>query len=373
MAPMVVVRNTFLDIADGHSLQRSLRRTLSEGDSPRCTEPIVAEKPTIDERPIAAYELLGFYALVAVPVASVLPFQRLAAHDNSSGLSAEAESVAVAELDNDGGAAGGAADDATGDVTGGASGGATGGASGGASGGAAGYSAGGAAGDAAGDCVIEQVPSRYYHFSRRRGGRCRRSLKPSRRLNDTNDTNDTNNKRCDIELPLGNLHEFFPGTTLDKHVELSKDRRIFTKVNYHGRLTIVTDSHVHYRGVERYVVQFLGGALSDADGVGFVFSPSLPCSQNIQRITSVFLNRDGRVCTRRRDQVYRTPQQLTPLALGDVVMMTVDLPRRCVEFNVLRDGEASHVHVSYEASAEDNYGYFACVVKNSGVTLRLWS
>ena len=333
---MVVVRNTFLDIADGHSLQCSLRRTLSEGDSPRFTEPIVAEKPSIDECPIAAYEFLGFYALVAVPVASILPFQHPAAHDNPS---AEAERVADDELDNDGGAAGGAAGGASDD----------------------------ASGDAAGDGVIEQAPSRYYHFSRRRGGRCRRSLKPSLR------PTDTNNKRYDIELPLGNLHEFFPGTTLDKHVELSKDRRIFTKVNYHGRLTIVTDSHVHYRGVERYVVQFLGGALSDADGVGFVFSPSLPCSQNIQRITSVFLNRDGRVCTRRRDQVYRTPRQLTPLALGDVVMMTVDLPRRCVEFNVLRDGEASHVHVSYEASAEDNYGYFACVVKNSGVTLRLWS
>lgn len=177
----------------------------------------------------------------------------------------------------------------------------------------------------------------------------------------------------DLKLPLGNLHEFFSASTLDKHVELSKDRRIFTKVNYHGRLTIVTESHVHYRGVERYVVQFLGGALSDADGVGFVFSPSLPCHQNIQRITSVFLNRDGRVCTRRRDHVYRTQQQLTPLALGDVVMVTVDLPQRFVEFHVLRDGDVSHARVPYDACIEDNYGYFACVVKNSGVTLRLSS
>ena len=96
----------------------------------------------------------------------------------------------------------------------------------------------------------------------------------------------------------------------------AKECRTFTKTKSKGRLSIVSENrrlfkncltcqsatvdfpprnwyspvHVpqqpglHQSGVERYCLRFTDGELSNADGVGIVFSSQLPCPQNIQNL-----------------------------------------------------------------------------------------
>lgn len=173
------------------------------------------------------------------------------------------------------------------------------------------------------------------------------------------------------------------------------DFRQFTKVGYEGRLSVVSESQVHQDGLQRYLVQFTAGELSRADGVGFVFSQRLPCAKNIQRIVSIFVNQRGQICMRAFAEIERAEAYVKPLELGDCVEMAVDLSQQVCTFNVLPAWSVASWPVmagrpvstaefscgsrmaSLSQAAQKpvklNVGHLACVVKNVGVTITLYS
>jgi len=175
---------------------------------------------------------------------------------------------------------------------------------------------------------------------------------------------------------------------------VTPDFRSFTKVGFEGRLSVVSEREVHHGGVHRYLVQFSSGELSVADGVGFVFSSRLPCSKNIQRIVSIFVNQRGRICMRIFADIVRASACVKPLELGDWVELTMDLDEHVASFSIWPRGAAgwpstgghptstavfpygqrlSKVNQAGHKSAKLNVGHLACVVKNVGVTITVAS
>mmetsp|Transcript_34185 Transcript_34185/g.106366 ORF Transcript_34185/g.106366 Transcript_34185/m.106366 type:complete len:356 (+) Transcript_34185:1-1068(+) len=184
--------------------------------------------------------------------------------------------------------------------------------------------------------------------------------------------------------PFGQLHRFHEEIKATGH--LSEDGRHFTKEQFKGRLSVITEDEVHSQGVHKYVVTFTGGELSSADGVGFIFSSKLPCPKNIQRIVSIFANRTGRICVRAHSEVVRSDIGVKQLEIGDTVAVTIDLDRQIAEFAVwpAAGGRPSTASVAFGAMlqtlrkqlpslAQTTCGYFACVVKHVGVQVALGS
>jgi hypothetical protein len=191
---------------------------------------------------------------------------------------------------------------------------------------------------------------------------------------------------------LGYSHHFHQETR--NMGTISEDYRQFTKVGYEGRLSVVSESQVHDNGMQRYLVQFAGGELSRADGVGFVFSPRLPCAKNIQRIVSIFVNARGRICLRVFADIVRASCFIKPLQCGDWVEMAIDLPNCVATFNVWpatsngwpatsgRPSSTAEFQYGNKLNKLNNagtkpvnlsVGHLACVVKNVGVTINLGS
>jgi len=185
--------------------------------------------------------------------------------------------------------------------------------------------------------------------------------------------------------PFGDQHRFHEET--ETMGILSEDRRSFTKVHYKDRLSLVTESEIHSRGVLRYAMQFSGGELSCADGLGFVFSSSLPCPKNIQRIVSIFVNRAGRICLRAHNEVKRFDVGVKRLELGDWISVVVDLEEQTATFTVwpkagFRPSTAcfafGHILANINERLPRNraikaMGHFACVIKNEHTTVTLGS
>lgn len=184
--------------------------------------------------------------------------------------------------------------------------------------------------------------------------------------------------------PLGSLHQFHPKCASTGY--LSDDRRTFTKRTSAGRLSIISESEVHYSGVLRYAVQFTAGELSNADGVGFIFSTNLPCTKNIQKIVSIFVNRTGRICLRAHSDVERCDISIKPLELGDWLEVVCNLENRTMTFTVWpsEGGRTSTATVNFGRTIDSirtqspnmtkaNCGYFAAVVKHVGVSLTVAS
>jgi len=191
--------------------------------------------------------------------------------------------------------------------------------------------------------------------------------------------------RAVSELSFGHQHRFHEETHLTGR--LSNCARLFTKMRYEGRLSIITENRVHSSGLSQYVVQFTAGEMSSADGVGFIFSSTLPSTKNIQRIVSVFANKEGQVCFRAGAEIVRSRWRLQPLQLGDWIAVSVDLTKQVAYFRTVctADGkQSSQVSFAFgdilERVTRTNgfvpqspQGYLACVVKNLGVTVQLWS
>lgn len=166
---------------------------------------------------------------------------------------------------------------------------------------------------------------------------------------------------------------------------VSPDCREFTKTKFEGRLSVVTESQIRTGGVHRYLVQFTGGNISSADGVGFVFSNKLPCPKNIQRITSVFVNRGGRICLRSGSNVVRATPAVRRWEVGDFIEVSVDLEELVATFRVWpRSGKAPSVAAfdfgagfaelgAASATVERRTGYLAAVVQNLDVSIALRS
>jgi hypothetical protein len=164
--------------------------------------------------------------------------------------------------------------------------------------------------------------------------------------------------------------------------QLSPDRRDFVKTKFEKRLSVLTESHVRTGGKHRYLIQFTGGDISNADGVGFIFSNKLPCPKNIQMITSVFVNRMGRICMRSGKDVVGANRNVRPFEVGDHIELRVDLEELVATFSVWRSGRAPSV-ASFDfgagfarlgtAAVPSQSGYFAAVVQNIGVSIALRS
>uniref|UniRef100_A0A7S2M5M5 Uncharacterized protein n=1 Tax=Zooxanthella nutricula TaxID=1333877 RepID=A0A7S2M5M5_9DINO len=185
-------------------------------------------------------------------------------------------------------------------------------------------------------------------------------------------------------LVFGNLHRLHPDTS--KMGFLSRDGRVFRKETYDGRLSIITEDQVRKCGCMKYAVKFTSGELSSADGVGFILSSRLPPTKNIQKIVSIFMNRAGRICVRANSTVTRFGVEVRPVQVSDWVSVTIDLDKQLAHFAV-HPADGSPVSAAgfdfgaalacLRASDPDlrigSCGYFACVVKNKGVALKLGS
>mmetsp|Transcript_22705 Transcript_22705/g.36070 ORF Transcript_22705/g.36070 Transcript_22705/m.36070 type:complete len:490 (-) Transcript_22705:71-1540(-) len=186
--------------------------------------------------------------------------------------------------------------------------------------------------------------------------------------------------------PFGFRHAFHRETCNTGAV--TPDMRAFTKVHYEGLLSTVTESEVHDKGVQRYLVQFNAGVLSPADGVGFVFNPRLPCPKNIQKIVSIFANAHGRINIRVYDQIIKCQTSIKALEIGEWIELVVDLDNKVATFYVwpsslvgepLSTAEVPYGQKLGKRKKDDGKlvdlrsGHLACVVKNTNVTVCLGS
>lgn len=184
------------------------------------------------------------------------------------------------------------------------------------------------------------------------------------------------------ELWLGTRHAFHE--ECESMGKASEDRRFFTKVAYEGRLSLLSEMHI-ISSQASYLVRFTAGEISKADGVGFVFSKKLPCTKNIQKITSVFVNTHGQLCLRVQTELVKYGVGLKPLQIGDVIGMSINLQEKKVCFLIWprEGGPPATADFSYgEAMAacsggtvlnKNMQGHFACIIKNVGVTVELLS
>jgi len=188
--------------------------------------------------------------------------------------------------------------------------------------------------------------------------------------------------------PFGELHTFHRETL--QFCGADPDLRVFAKGNhFHGRLSVVTESKVRNGGMHRYMVQLAGGNLSRADGIGFIFSRRLPCTKDIQKIASIYLNQHGEVGLRLFSKLFKAKEHVAPLEIGDWIEMSVDLDNNRADFGVWRwrtEGWPPVLHLASAAGIDFGsilpelehtkgraIGYMACVVKNSGTSMRLGS
>lgn len=177
---------------------------------------------------------------------------------------------------------------------------------------------------------------------------------------------------------FGNLHRFHH--SMASMGILSPDLRSFTKTQNKNRLSIVCEDRVHGHGVTRYAVQFTHGELSNADGVGFILSSDVPCTKNIQKIVSLFVNKTGRICVRTKQEVDRISARVKAIEVGDWLEVISDLEQLKLIFIVWpRDNSApSSVTVGLRKLMENANqrwpcGYLAVVMKHVGVSVALAS
>eukprot|EP00930_Biecheleria_cincta_P085115 TRINITY_DN74538_c0_g1_i1.p1 TRINITY_DN74538_c0_g1~~TRINITY_DN74538_c0_g1_i1.p1 ORF type:complete len:344 (+),score=59.96 TRINITY_DN74538_c0_g1_i1:69-1034(+) len=173
------------------------------------------------------------------------------------------------------------------------------------------------------------------------------------------------------------FHKFFKR---GKSEIFANDHRSFTKKEK-GRLSVVSESRLHSRGVVHYLVQFTSGELSNADGVGLVFSSKIPVTSDLHKITSIFLNRTGRICKRTNEHVERIPIRLLQFEVGDVIEIVNNLDAQMVSFTIrpAHGGEPSFATVFYDVLGaspvlkDKNSSFLTVVVKNPFTTARLLS
>ena len=175
---------------------------------------------------------------------------------------------------------------------------------------------------------------------------------------------------------------------------LSAGKKEFTKVEYDGRLSMVTESLVHREGTQRYLVYITEGPVSVADGFGFVFSASLPCKKNIQKIDSIFLNRKGRICSRSGNELeILNSSSIGMIEVGSIVEIIVNLDNLETSFALysppvgvdtetlsilVRDDKtfsnwmtgSSKISMKSIVERSGRAGHFCAVLKNKHTTVR---
>jgi len=124
---------------------------------------------------------------------------------------------------------------------------------------------------------------------------------------------------------------------------LSEDGHTFEKESAEARdtaygyqlstLTMLFESTLHNGGVRTYEYRILRGSLGLADGVGFVLDNTVR-RMNIQKMRSIFMNRNGQICIRDRGEILRLNTSLPQLAPRIAVWVRVDLNASTIQFQV---------------------------------------
>lgn len=126
-------------------------------------------------------------------------------------------------------------------------------------------------------------------------------------------------------IPVGDFRWHEESATMGSLLDSGKS---FTKREFDGRLSMVTESSLHKSGVYRYVVYIEEGPMSVADGFGFVFSNALPCKKNIQKIDSIFINKKGKICARIHNEMEMlNTNSIGTIDVGSIIEIIVDLDR----------------------------------------------
>ena len=124
-------------------------------------------------------------------------------------------------------------------------------------------------------------------------------------------------------IPVGDFRWHEESATMGL---LSDSGKAFTKKEFDGRLSMVTESSIHKSGVFRYVVYIEEGPMSVADGFGFVFSNALPCKKNIQKIDSIFINKKGKICARIHNEMEMlNTNSIGTIDVGSIIELIIDL------------------------------------------------
>lgn len=126
--------------------------------------------------------------------------------------------------------------------------------------------------------------------------------------------------------------------------ELSQDGHIFTKTKVGPQkrfsegvvlssISMVFEQTLRLGGVHRYRYSILEGTVGAADGVGFVFDSRIR-RNNIKRMRSVFLNKNGQVCVRDLERITKLSGSFPKLTAGMCVTLHVDLDRATARFEM---------------------------------------
>ena len=128
-----------------------------------------------------------------------------------------------------------------------------------------------------------------------------------------------------VPIPVGDFRWHDESATMGS---ITDGGKAFTKKEFDGRLSMLTESSLHKSGVYRYVVFVEEGPMSVADGFGFVFSNALPCKKNIQKIDSIFINKKGKICARIHNEMEMlNTNSIGTIDVGSIIEMVVDLDR----------------------------------------------
>ena len=126
-------------------------------------------------------------------------------------------------------------------------------------------------------------------------------------------------------IPVGDFRWHEESATMGS---LTDGGKAFTKKEFDGRLSMVTESFLHKSGVYRYLVYIEEGPMSVADGFGFVFSNALPCKKNIQKIDSIFINKKGKICARIHNEMEMlNTNSIGTIDVGSIIEIIVDLDK----------------------------------------------
>lgn len=179
---------------------------------------------------------------------------------------------------------------------------------------------------------------------------------------------------------------------------LSSDGKAFTKLEYGGRLSMVTESEVHHsHGIQRYLVYVEEGPVSVADGFGYVFSDTLPCKKNIQKIDSIFISKKGKIGSRVHNEMQiLNSGSIGSIEVGSIVEMTIDLDALEAVFSIYQSprgldmntlsilvrnehslsawlvGRSSAIQLAplVKRTETGEAGYFCAVLKNTSTKIR---
>ncbi|XP_053991769.1 uncharacterized protein LOC128883436 isoform X2 [Hylaeus volcanicus] len=152
---------------------------------------------------------------------------------------------------------------------------------------------------------------------------------------------------------------------------------VFVKYFKDGSISLIYEQQLRHRGLHGYSLTIVDGQILPSDGIGFVFADRVPCSKNIKRLWSIFVNRTGHIIKRMGSHMERQANpHLPPLQLGNCVAMILDLDKYVASFQTTDSkgkilARAKIDLISFAEKVDASQGYLCAVLTKSGVVLRM--